>query len=229
MFKLSPDIPYQHRIAFASFFYENEKYNIFFQKGYGEKVDEEYIPSLSRYYIQIYKDKIEGEFPTLCAYIYFYLDFKTKETKYIGTGVNPEFRNKGFASILASLWIWICMDNNFYEYLTNKKQRKPFLIYLLKLYGFEIKDITEYDTSRKTILICKDILSQDKCLYFKNAKQEIDFRNSHIYKNDNYRIISSLDNISILDRVLLSTPYKLEDFNQAYVRSRRVLENKNII
>ena len=231
MIKLSLDIPYQEPICFASFTYDNEKYNIFFHKGYGDKVDDKFVPNLSRYFIQIYKDKLDGEFPRLCAYIYFYLDFETKETKYIGTGVNPEYRNKGFASLLASLWTWICMDNNFYEYVTNKKQRKPFLIYLLKLYGFEINDIMDYETSRNTIFICRDSLSKDKCLYFKDTNEAKNFSKSNIAKHDNYRILSSLDgeDIEVLDRVILTTPYQLQDFAKAYTRSRKKLESHGII
>lgn len=190
MIKLSLDIPYQEPICFASFTYDNEKYNIFFHKGYGDKVDDK-----------------------------------------IGTGVNPEYRNKGFASLLASLWTWICMDNNFYEYVTNKKQRKPFLIYLLKLYGFEINDIMDYETSRNTIFICRDSLSKDKCLYFKDTNEAKNFNKSNISKHDNYRILSSLDgeDIEVLDKVILTTPYQLQDFTKAYTRSRKKLESHGII
>jgi len=123
------------------------------------------------------------------------------------------------------------MDNNFYEYITNKKQRKPFLIYLLKLYGFEISDTTKYETARNTIYICKDLMSLDKCLYFKSENEARNFRNSNMLKHDNYRILNSLEEIpiEILDQVILTTPYELQDFNKAYIRSRKNLENRGII
>lgn len=231
MLKLSSDIPYQAPVAFTSFEHNHEKYNVFFHKGYGDKVDGEFVPSLSRYFLQIYNENYEGKHPKLCAYIYFYLDFETKETRYIGTYVDPEHRNSGFASLLTSLWTWICMDNNFYEYLTNKKQRKPFLLYLLKLYGFEINDINKYDTSRNTIYICKDPITRDKYLYFKDANQAKNFQRSNIFKEDNYTLLSSLEDrqIAVIDQVLLSIPYKLQDYDKAYTRSRRNLENHGII
>jgi len=229
MIKLNPDIPYRKPVIFASFVYNNEKYNIFFNKAYGDKINGQLVPSLSRYYIQIYKDKIDGDYPTLCAYIYFYLNFEMKETKYIGTWVDPECRNKGFASLLTSLWTWICMDNNFYEYVTNRKQRKPFLLYLLKLYGFEINDVMKYDKSKGTILICRDLSSKDKCIYFKDEQLAKGFARSKIFKSDNYQILNSLDNAEILDKILLSTPYHLQDCEKAYTRSRTNLENHGII
>ncbi len=229
MLKLSPDIPYQEPIFFTNFIFNNEKYNVLFYRGYGDTINGEFVPSLSHYFIQIYKEKQENETPIQCAYIYFYLNFETRETKYIGTYVKPEFRNNDFASLLTSLWTYICMDNNFYEYVTNKKQRKPFLLYLLKLYGFEISDLSLYDTSNKTVFICKDGLSKDKCIYFKDGNLAKNFSESNNAKKDNYRILSSLDNVEVLDKILISTPYELQNYEKAYTRSRKKLENKGII
>lgn len=61
MIRLKPDIPYQESVAFASFYHNNDKYNIFFHKGYGDKINGEFVPSLSRYFIQIYKDSYDGK------------------------------------------------------------------------------------------------------------------------------------------------------------------------
>lgn len=55
MIKLSPYIPYQEPISFSSFIYNSEKYNIFLKKGYSDSIGD-------RYFIQIYKDKLDGEF-----------------------------------------------------------------------------------------------------------------------------------------------------------------------
>lgn len=233
MIKLSVDMPYQSPVLFTSFWYNNEKYNVFFHRGYGDRVNKEIVPNLSHYFIQIYKDINEGEVPKICAYIYFYLDFGKKETKYIGTFVDAEYRNVGFASLLTSLWTWICMDNNFYEYVTSKKQRKPFLLYLLKLYGFEINDINQYEASPHTIYICRNAISLDKCLYFKDSGQAKSFQGSNVALKDNYQVISEdvfrNGEVEVLDKIILSTPYYLQDFDKAYMRCRVNLEKRGIL
>ena len=42
------------------------------------------------------------------------------------------------------------MDFGYYKFTTTKKQRKPFLIYLLKKMGFEIEDSSKYDKSKSS-------------------------------------------------------------------------------
>ncbi len=43
--------------------------------------------------------------------------------------IDPEYRSKGFASLLVAFWLELCGENNFYNFSTNLKQRKPFMIY----------------------------------------------------------------------------------------------------
>lgn len=166
----------------------------------------------------------------LCqGYIYFYLDFEKRESKFIGTYVKPEYRNSKIASLLISSWILFCIENNFNCLGTNLKQRKPFLIYLLKNFDFEIENKSSYITSPYTIHICKEKNTDSKCLLFKNKKQATLFSNSNIMKEDNYKIIDSIGpNIQIIDDVLLSIPYQLKDKSKAYKKALNTYQKHRI-
>ena len=82
----------------------------------------------------------------------FYLDKENKTSEFIGIGVAPEYRDLNIGSFLIASWIDLCLNNG-YDFLgANKKQRKPFLLYLLKTYGFEIFDKSINDIFSRTIL-----------------------------------------------------------------------------
>ncbi len=150
------------------------------------------------------------------GYIYFYLDPKTKTSSFIGTYVEPEFRNLNIASLLIANWIDLCLNNDYQYLITNKKQRKPFLLYLLKLYGFDVRDQNLYDTRLDVISVCrsKDLNNMDKLLLFRDPRHEKVFTGMHTFKHDNYRIIHNLDESIYLDQVIL--PLQSAKRNQVY-------------
>lgn len=157
------------------------------------------------------------------GYIYFYLDFLKKTSHFIGLYVKPEYRCTGLASLLISNWVQFCLDNDFNTLTTNTKQRKPFLLYLLKTFGFEIFDVEKYLTSPYTIYICSEKDHMEKYLLFKNERQAEAFLHSSIMQHDNYRIIEELKNgMHILDNILLSTTYCLQNEDKAYMKSLQI-------
>ena len=159
------------------------------------------------------------------GYIYFYLDFLRKASNFIGIYIKEEYRNSGLASLLTSNWLKLCLDNGIYNIGTNKKQRKPFLLYLLKKYRFELKDSQEYQKSFYNIHICQSQNNSNKCLMFDNPNQERAFLNSSFMKEDNYQIISPFDKDAIiLDDVILSHLYFLQDEDYAYQKSLQTIE-----
>ena len=157
------------------------------------------------------------------GYIYFYIDFLTKTSHFIGVYVKPEYRSTGLASLLISSWIQFCCDYDFIHLTTNKKQRKPFLVYLLKTFGFEILNLERYQTSPYTIYICNEDDSKVKYLLFKNNNQAKSFLNGTIMQHDNYCVIEKLgEAMHILDNVLLSTPYDLQNEDKAYTKALHI-------
>ncbi|MCM1052998.1 MAG: GNAT family N-acetyltransferase [Ruminococcus sp.] len=213
MLKLTCDLPYDKHLLIDMIVYQNNVYRICLEKSFFK------CQNLDQYFIKIYDKDMH-----CVGYIYFYLDFNTKDCRYIGMYVKDAYRGLGFASLLMSYWLNICIDNDFYSCNTNKKQRKPFLLYLLKTYGFEIPDTSLYITSPHLISIYKDLDSTEKCLLFKNERQAETFRQGTIMDGDNYQIISSpsLSHIH-LDDVLLTHKYALQDLDGAYNKSNLVL------
>ena len=166
------------------------------------------------------------------GHLYFYLDLKNKVSSFIGVKVLEEFRNLNIGSLLVSIWIDLCLNNGIDFLGSNEKQRKPFLIYLLKTFGFEIFDKSLYDTSRDVISICKRDGDFSKLLLFKDGKHEEVFKGTKIYATDNYEIISSLDGVTHLDDVIMplqdlrrkKVSYDLVDFEKANEKVERVLK-----
>lgn len=167
------------------------------------------------------------------GYLYFYLDFEYKTSDFIGIKVHEEFRNLNISSLLVSLWIDLCLNNGIDFLGSNKKQRKPFLIYLLKTFGFEILDKSLYKSSKDVISICRREDDTTKLLLFKDSKLERDFRGTHICKEDNYEILTSLDGVTYLDDIIMplqdfrrkNISYDLIDYDKANVKVKRVLKN----
>lgn len=155
-----------------------------------------------KYYISVYT-KINGLLRQQ-GYLYFYLDYENKQSNFIGIKVEKEYRNLNIASFLIATWIDLCMNNN-YKLGINEKQRKPFLLYLLKTYGFEILDTSLYETRPDVITVCRslDFSDKRKMLLFKDPKHEDNFIKTNVYKEDNYEIIHSGNGIIMLDNIIL--------------------------
>ena len=154
------------------------------------------------------------------GFLYFYIDFCKLESKFVGVGVNEKYRNSGVASLLISSWIQLCLDESIRNLMTNMKQRKPFVLHLLKKYDLELDNIGEYQTSSKTVYICKKNDSLDKYLIFKNKYERQRFANSKVMREDNYKIVDDFESgLSFLDTVCLSKTYYLQDEDKAYQKS----------
>lgn len=167
------------------------------------------------------------------GFLYFYLDEELMSSDFIGIKVEEQYRNLNIASFLVASWIDLC-KNNGYEFLgANEKQRKPFLLYLLKTYGFEIFDKSLYDTRPDVITICRstDMLDKRKFLLFRDPKHEKVFMGTNVYKTDNYEIAHSGDGLILLDKVLLplqnsrksKTKYELWDEIKAELKANEVI------
>ena len=139
----------------------------------------------------------------LQGYIYANVVKLSKTSEFIGMKVDYHFRNQNIGSLLISLWIDFCYNNGYDFLKTTNKQRKPFLLYLLKKYGFEVYDTNLYETRNDVISICQNPDSNDKLLLFKDPKHEKVFRTSKAFKNDNYQIADSQEDLILLDRIIM--------------------------
>lgn len=186
--------------------------NILYSSGYfsGDYSQDLYIKrshddgsNRPKYYLNIVTT-IDGELVQQ-GYLYFYLDFEHKMSDFIGVKVNEKYRDLNIGSFLVANWIDLCLNNG-YDFLgANKKQRKPFLLYLLKTYGFEIFDVSLYDSRDDVITICRSVDYKDKrkILLFKDPKHEKVFVGTNCYKDDNYEIVHDKKGIITLDNVIL--------------------------
>jgi len=211
-------LPYNRNVLYNNLAeYNGQKQEIYFQKSHMTKNDKD------QYFLKLYS--LDENHAQVCqAYIYFYLNSDTKTSDFIGVYVKPEYRNLGFSSLLVSTWIQFCFNNGYNFLGTNKTQRKPFLIYLLKTYGFELWDNLIYQTSNYVIHICKKENDNTKYLIFKNQEQKESFMRGKIAKEDNYKAIEQLGkNMSYLDSVVLSMKYNLLDGQKANEKSTLVL------
>lgn len=148
--------------------------------------------------------------------LYFFLDFFNKESSFIGAYINPSYRNKGLASLLVANWIKVCYDNDIVQLRTNKKQKKPLLIYLLKCCSFEIKKPEDYDISSDTISIYRGADGAYR-LWFKNPIKKAAFIQSTVCNDGDYKILDTLEEgIILVDRVLLARTYFPKDSSLAY-------------
>ena len=160
----------------------------------------------------------------LIGYMYFYLNQicdGVNASTYIGTFISPEYRSCGLASLLLSYWISLTRENDYDTLTTIKRQRKPFLLYLLKRYGFDIEDTSEYETADNNIYICSRDNDPTKYLLFQSLQHRLNFMCERVYRHDNYKIIpTSIEDkpwdVSVLDRVLLYRVHNLMDFNASY-------------
>lgn len=167
------------------------------------------------------------------GYLYFYLDFETKRSHFIGVKVEEEYRDLNIGSFLVASWIDFCLNNGFDFLGVNEKQRKPFLLYLLKTYGFEILDKSLYEVRPDVISICRSLDKNDKrkFLLFRDFKHEKNFIGTNIYKSDNYEIIHSDAGIMHLDDIILplqdrkrnQVKYELLDLDLAESKTNTII------
>lgn len=198
-----------------------------------------------QYFLKIYTYSCNGNF-TCEGYIYFYLDDLDNKSIFIGAYVKPEFRGQGISSYLIASWINICVNEGYTKLVTNKSQKKPFLLYLLKTFGFEIDNVNQYGVCFDNIFIYRNYNdSGNKYVLFKSPFHAKMFENSTIYKSDNYVILNpehpqmSLEelkkisdlpelisdpSLQFLDQILLSRKYTLQDEHKA---CQRVLKIKS--
>ncbi len=167
----------------------------------------------------------------LQGYLYFYLDFELKKSYFIGLVVKPEYRNLNIGSFLIATWINLCIDNG-YDFLgINQKQRKPFLIYLLKTYGFEISDLSLYSTSDDLITILHNLRNNKKIIMFRSYMNELAFRGTNVYKADNYIIVHNPSGLVKLDDIILpfqnrrkiNLDYELRNYDLGLAKAKMII------
>lgn len=171
------------------------------------------------YFIDLYLNDGKGTHNNM-GYMYFMLDEVTKTSSYVGTYVKPEYRFCGLASLLTSYYIKTVLDDGYENLLTNKKQRKPFLLYMLKKYSYDLLDKEDLQSSYK-IHICGKDNDLTKYLIFENDKHRATFMRGKVFKEDNYHVLpvsiaDKPDDIKLLDVVIPSRIYKLEELNKGY-------------
>lgn len=200
-------------------FYQHDRvHRLFLEKCYFPQKD------AYQYFLKLYSHDINGNY-NCEGYLYFYLDEETRSSSYIGTYIKKEYRGFGFASLLVAYWLHFGLENGYYHFTTNKKQRKPFLLYILKKYGFELPDISDYENSNYTIYLYQKKEQREKYLLFKSPTHAKNFLSSTIADEDNYRVITRpSDDYSYLDQVLQSSIYETSDESDIYTRSRRKIE-----
>lgn len=213
---LKNEIDYKDKILLLESSLDEYRQRIYFEKSLFKSNEKD------QYFIKAYK--LENGILNCIGYIYFYIDEEEKMSTYIGTYVKKECRNSKIASLLTSMWIKFCLENGIYNLNTNKKQKKPFLIYLLKKFNFDLEDKDEYQRSKYNIHICRRMFEPDKYLLFQNEKQKETFIRGKTYREDNYKVIDSIDfDTEKLDTILLSTIYELKDENEAYKKSLKIV------
>ncbi len=174
-----------------------------------------------RYYLRANTKNHDGK--TLNqGYLYFYLNPEKRQSNFIGVSVSEEYRNCGMASLLIANWIELCLDDGILNLETIPKQRKSFVLYLLKKYAFELNDLNTYQTSTRVVHICRKENDNGKYIMFENKQEEKRFQSSNIMRSDNYSIVTREDDIQVLDSVVLGSPYFLQDSEKAYQKSLQV-------
>lgn len=210
------NLNYQSPILIEEFYNNDKIHRLYLSKSFFASANKD------QYFLKIFH-YTPNKALTCEGYIYFYLDTTTCESSFIGAFVKPEYRGQGLSSYLFAAWIKFCLEAGFYHIKTSTKQRKPFLIYQLKTFSFEIEDPTLYGKSNYTINICKKDDDRTKYLHFQLPEDAKRFAKGAVMHGDNYAILDTIDESTIiLDDVLLSKPYFLQDEETAYRRSRKI-------
>ncbi len=219
MFTYLENLEYKKRILYEQFYTSTGQVNIHFSK-YRDVNDK----NGDRFYFRLYEEGLDDEIEI--GYLYFYMHAKEKETKFIGLLINEKFRNQGYAEVLLSIWITFCLNMGLERIQTIDKQRKPFTLYLLKKFTFDVLDKNLYQTKRKIIDICRREDDMTKYLHFHDCNQEQGFRNSHIMREDNYELLSDSEfkeeDVLKLDQIFLLKPYLLQDKEIGYQKAKQI-------
>lgn len=174
------------------------------------------------YFFKVYKK--ENGIEVCIGYIYFTISREERNSNFIGLFIKPEYRSLGISSFLVAQWINFCFNEGLDFLGTVKKQRKPFLVYLVKTFGFEILDISCYEKNDDTIYICRKNGDNRKLLLFKNETQKKAFMRSNIATSDSYAIVNPEDDFEVLDRVLLMRKHMLKETAMAEKKVNIVLK-----
>ncbi len=186
-----------------------------------------------KYYLQLYT--IINGVPTLQGFIYFYLNEQYNSSHFIGMRVPEEFRNLNIGSLLMSLWIDFCLNYDYNYIGVNHKQNKPFLLYMLKQYSFDVYDLSLYDSRLDVIYIHRaiDLSDTTKYLTFKDKRHEKTFTQTNSFKMDNYKIVTDPFSVYETGKVILPlqnikrnpVDYYLKDKDDAALRAEKVMSN----
>ena len=214
MILINDKIDYLKQNAIDIFFKDDFLWKVSLEKSYFA------LKNKDQYFIKLYRRKGLNNFECL-GYIYFYLDLVTKKSTYIGLYIKPEYRNQGFASLLMAYYIDLMFSNEYLDLKTNLKQRKPFLLYLLKKYSFDLANQEFYESDPNVISLYHNPKDSFKYLLFKNKGQAETFKKGKIMEEDNYQILDTeRTDFDFLDKVILSTEYGVKDYNEAYQKSQ---------
>ena len=189
-----------------------------------------------KYYLEI--DTIINNNIVHQGYLYFYLDNYAKTSFFIGLKVEENFRHLNIASLLIATYLQFCFNNGYKYIKMYHKQRKPFITYLLKTYGFEVNDLSLYEKRNDIINIYRDYDYdiKTKLLLFKDPKHEDNFLKTNIYQDDDYEIIHDEDEGIYLDKIILpiqninTNPisYNLLNERMANKKCKRVLRKHRL-
>ena len=145
------------------------------------------------------------------GYVYFML-YKDDEglplSKYIGSKVDEEYRNKGLGNLLMSIYLYYSYDNGFKYIESSTRQRKLDILSLMHKYGFRVKKPEDYDNGEKIVLVGNNMVvdifkGNTGGLYyrFKTKKAE------NIYKQRNAKVAGSYKYLTPQEETLTPEGY----------------------
>lgn len=207
-----PALDYNRPLLYEVFDFNGQEQRVYFSKSFFKD------KNTDQYFLKLYLNNSNGSLHCQ-GYIYFYLDETMGASQFIGAYIKPEYRNNGFCSLLMALWLKFCLDYGFENIETTSQQRKPFLIYSLKRFEFEVQNFSLYQTHPNTITICRKESDSHKYLYFKSNTQRDSFNTGKVMHADNYRIVDSLDEVTPVDEILLSHIYQMQDASKTYTKT----------
>ena len=167
------------------------------------------------------------------GYIYFML-YISKDglpiSKYIGSKVLDDYRNKGLGDLLMSIYLYYSYDNGFTFVESTTRQRKLDLLSLMNKYGFTVKFPEKYDNGERISLyknhMVVDIYKQNSGgLYyrFKSKKAE------EVYKRDNAKIADNYDYLPAQEKIKELNNYKKIGWIVPNEDYERTIHNDEII
>lgn len=135
------------------------------------------------------------------GFVYFML-YTTKEgipiSKYIGSKVNQNYRNKGLGDLLMSIYLFYSYDNGFHYVETTTRQRKLDILSIMDKYGFRVKKPEKYDYGERITLLKNNMVvdiykhNKDGIYYrFKTNKAENIYRKNNAKIEGNYNYLPS--------------------------------------